>query len=239
MTNPSRGKRLLVLALTALVIAGGGVIIALAVALKPLAGESRHDFGVVPISGDRAAVDYTFRLKNRTGRTLAVNDVRPSCGCTSVKASARSVEPDGTLEVATTLALTRSGIQRAHVYLDLGEAGMQTLTVQAIGRLTQRLTATQKRLKLASGRPATLVVRLEVHESNDPPPPPTITAPEGVRATFDAWHQVRRRNKGKAIPARWVGPLTVQYTGEPSLPDGAALVIRADSDQTLTVPLED
>ncbi len=238
MAIPARRKKLLVLASAALLIAASGVIIALAVALKPLAGESRHDFGVVPISGDRAAVDYTFRLTNRTGRTLAVNDVRPSCGCTSVKTSARSVEPDGTLEVATTLALTRSGIQRAHVYLDLGEAGMQTLTVQAIGRLTQRLTATQKRLKLASGRPATLVVRLEVHESNDPPPPPTIAAPEGLLATFDAWHQVRRRNKGKAIPARWAGGISVEFEGG-SLPDGAALVIRADSDQMLTIPLED
>ena len=239
MTNPSRRKRLLVLASAVLLVGTCGVIIALVVALEPLAGESHHDFGVVPISGDRAAVDYTFRLKNRTGRTLTVSDVRPSCGCTSVKPSTRSVEPDGTLEVATTLALTRSGFQRAHVYLNLGEAGMQTLTVQAIGRLTHRLTATQKRLKLARGRPATLVVLLEVHESNDPPPPPTITAPEGVRATFDAWHQVRRRNKRKATPARWAGPLTVEFTGEPSLPDGAALVIRADSDQTLTVPLED
>ncbi len=209
MVIPARRKRLFFVASAVLLIGACGVIIAIAVALEPLAGESRHDFGVVPISGDRAAVDYTFRLTNRTGRTLAVNDVRPSCGCTSVKASTRSVEPDGTLEIATTLTLTRSGFQRAYVYLDLGEAGMQTLTVQAIGRLTQRLTATQKRLKLASGRAVTLVVRLEVHESNDPPQPPTITAPEGVRATFDAWHQVRRRNKGKAIPARWVGPLKV------------------------------
>ena len=239
MVSPARRKRLLVLAAAVLLVGACGVIIALAVALEPLAGESRHDFGIVPISGDRAAVDYTFRLRNRTGRTLIVNDVRPSCGCTSVKTSARSVEPGGTLEVATTLALTRTGFQRAHVYLDLGEAGMQTLTVQAIGRLTQRLTATQKRLKLGSGRPATMVVLLEVHASNDPPPPPTITAPEGLRATFDTWHQVRRRNKRTATPARWVGRLTVEYTGEPSLPDGAALVIRADSDQTLTIPLED
>ncbi|MHC4107116.1 MAG: DUF1573 domain-containing protein [Planctomycetota bacterium] len=238
MANPARRKKLLVLASAVLLVGACGVIVALAVVLKPLAGESRHDFGVVPISGDRAAVEHTFRLTNRTGHTLAISNVRPSCGCTSVETSARSVEPDGTLEVATTLVLTRSGFQHAYVYLDLGEAGMQTLTVQAIGRLTQRLTATRNRLKLASGRPAPLVLLLEVHESNDPPPPPTITAPEGVRATFDAWQQVRQRDKRKAIPARWAGRVLVEYVGE-SLPDDAALVIRADSDQTLTIPVQD
>ncbi len=51
---------------------------------------NRHDFGVVPRG---ARVKHEFTMVNRSGETLTIVNLHPSCGCTSGKANARVVEP--------------------------------------------------------------------------------------------------------------------------------------------------
>lgn len=51
---------------------------------------NRHDFGVVPRG---ARVKHEFTMVNRSGETLTIVNLHPSCGCTSGKANARVVAP--------------------------------------------------------------------------------------------------------------------------------------------------
>ena len=52
--------------------------------------ENRHDFGPVPRG---AKVKHDFVLINRLAEPVTILNLRPSCGCTSGKASASMVEP--------------------------------------------------------------------------------------------------------------------------------------------------
>jgi len=55
-----------------------------------LFSERAHDFGPVPRG---AKVKHNFTLTNRLGEPITILDLRPSCGCTSGKASASVVNP--------------------------------------------------------------------------------------------------------------------------------------------------
>ena len=55
-----------------------------------LFSEKAHNFGAVP-SG--AKVKYDFVLTNRLAEPITILNLRPSCGCTSGKASASTVNP--------------------------------------------------------------------------------------------------------------------------------------------------
>src|SRR5262249_22804976 len=50
--------------------------------------ESKHDFGMVPRG---AKVKHDFPLVNRLGEPVTILGLRPSCGCTSGRASAATV----------------------------------------------------------------------------------------------------------------------------------------------------
>ncbi len=78
------------------VLAVGAVVVGLCCAARAdewtdlLFPTNRHDFGVVPRG---ARVKHDFAMVNRSGETLTIVNLHPSCGCTSGKASARVVEP--------------------------------------------------------------------------------------------------------------------------------------------------
>jgi hypothetical protein len=72
-----------------LMVAGAGSVQA-AVWTDALFPQNRHDFGLVPRG---AKLKYDFLLVNRLTEPVTILGLRPSCGCTSGKASASVVEP--------------------------------------------------------------------------------------------------------------------------------------------------
>lgn len=237
MDKPRLHKTLLRVLLVVILAAAGVLIVTVTVGRGPFSGASQHDFGLVLIADQPVVLEHTFRLRNRTGDTLVINDVRPSCGCTIVTTSTRQVDPDGWLEVTARLTLKRSGFQRVHIYIEVAERGTEMLTLEATGQRTQRLTSSQRMLRLRPGTPRTLVVFLEVHEDDQKPPAPKLTSPPGVAAAFVDWSQVQRRKRRKAIPARWAGRITVEQETAVAAED-AALVIDVEPDQRLEIPLD-
>ena len=52
--------------------------------------ENQHDFGMVPRG---VKVKHDFLMVNRLGEPITILNLRPSCGCTSGRASASQVGP--------------------------------------------------------------------------------------------------------------------------------------------------
>src|SRR5271165_2388901 len=52
--------------------------------------ENRHDFGMVPRG---VKVKHDFVMVNRLGEAVTILNLRPSCGCTSGRASASQIGP--------------------------------------------------------------------------------------------------------------------------------------------------
>ena len=115
MDKPRLHKTLLRVLLVVILAAAGGLIVTVTVGRGPFSGASQHDFGLVLIADQPVVLEHTFRLRNRPGDTLVINDVRPSCGCTIVTTSTRQVDPAGWLEVTARLTLKRSCFQRVHI----------------------------------------------------------------------------------------------------------------------------
>src|ERR1700732_2306584 len=84
MTRPWRWSAL------GLLVIGVGVARAEAAWTDALFPESRHDFGMVPRG---VKVKHDFLIVNRLGDLIPTRTPRASCGCTSARASARSVAP--------------------------------------------------------------------------------------------------------------------------------------------------
>jgi hypothetical protein len=83
--------------------------------------ESRHDFGAVPRG---AKVKHDFMLVNRLAEPITILNLRPSCGCTSGRASASMLEP-GQAAVIEAQMDTRNfvGMKSTVLYVTLMTAG--------------------------------------------------------------------------------------------------------------------
>src|SRR5215831_14548875 len=62
--------------------------------------ESSHDFGMVPRG---VKVKHDFLLVNRLAEPITILNLRPSCGCTSGRASASAVAPGQTAVIEAEL----------------------------------------------------------------------------------------------------------------------------------------
>lgn len=96
-----------------------------------LAGELRHDFGVVSVPPGGTDVQHVFELINRTSHALAIKSITPTCGCTKVEPSTQNVAPGAALNVSVDFHLEGTGKKFANIHIDLGEDGITTLTVAA------------------------------------------------------------------------------------------------------------
>ncbi len=109
-------------------LVGGLVFLALATARAQAAGwadslfaERSFDFGPVPRG---AKVKHDFLLTNRLAEPITILNLRPSCGCTSGKASASIVNPSSSAVIEARMD-TRSflGIKATILYVTLVTAG--------------------------------------------------------------------------------------------------------------------
>src|SRR6516162_5777856 len=83
--------------------------------------ENRHDFGMVPRG---VKVKHDFMLVNRLAEPITILNLRPSCGCTSGRASASMLEP-GRAAVIEAQMDTRNfvGMKSTVLYVTLMTAG--------------------------------------------------------------------------------------------------------------------
>ena len=114
----------------------------------PLTGETRHDFGVIPIEGLKGSKEYTFRLLNETNDTIYIDSVKPSCGCTAVEISTSYVEPNEEVEITARLTLNNSGMKESRLRVVMPDHNTQTLYVKGYGRRNNPLSSIQDRVSI-------------------------------------------------------------------------------------------
>jgi hypothetical protein len=225
---------------TGLLVAGVvliGVGLTLILGDRPaLEGMTHHDFGAVTIAGREVVLTHQFELRNPGPETVTIDDLRASCGCTKAVPSRREIPAGESVVIESTLSLTVSARKHAEITLALANERLVRLTLEAVGRREARLSAVQTTLRLRPDQATSMVVFLEVHDRNDPPPRPVVQLPAGASAEFTHWEAVQRRDADQAIPWRWRGGIEFQLTGERDFESGTA-VITCDG-QSLSVPLE-
>lgn len=234
---PRRVRRLLLLLVPlALIAALGWGWWYMAVGRYPLRGDLRHDFGEVPIYGRSSGADHTFHLRNVTGRTIVIEQIHQSCGCTDVRASTRTVEPGASVDINVTLRLSRAGKKSANVSLVLSDFGVQRLWVHGVGRKEMALWPNQFALQLAPGEPTPLLIFAAIQSSDEEPQAPTVESPEGVAVSFVRWEQVRKRDAERQTAAEWRGTFMVELQAD-TLPAEARLRIGLDKADPIVIML--
>jgi hypothetical protein len=235
---PRRARRLvLLLAPLVLIAALGWGWWYMAVGRFPLRGDLRHDFGEVPIYGRSTSVDHTFHLRNVTDRTVVIEQVHQSCGCTAVRESTRAIEPGRTVDIAVTLSLARAGKKSANVALMLRDFGVERLWVYGTGRKEMSLWTSQYAFDLTPGETTPLIVFAAIQSSDEEPQTPTVRTPEGVTALFVGWERVRHRDAAQETAAEWRGTFKIELQTD-TLPADASLDIKLGQAETLPVALQ-
>ncbi len=201
-----------------------------------LAGDHDHDFGSVVLAGNGSTFEHTFDLTNRTRQTVRIQEIKTSCGCTVAAPSRTMLEPGETVKITATLSLRHDGRKVTNVFLNCGDDGVDVLRLEAAARYKQRLVVPSEFAVLQQGVVVERAIQYHDYDSNDTPPAPRITAPEGVTVTFTEWRQTRRRQPSQTRSARWSGRLQIEQVAE-ILPANAALLVRVGDDQEVKVPL--
>ena len=96
----------------------------------PLAGDTSHDFGVLPLADGVAQDEHVFRLRNRRAEVLRIRTVRAGCGCTDVEASTHEVEPRGEVEIAVTLTLRKPEKKQSSITVLFEDGTEQVLWIR-------------------------------------------------------------------------------------------------------------
>jgi hypothetical protein len=203
-----------------------------------LVGVDHHDFGFVAVEGSYSTVRHTFRLTNRSRKTLLINDVRTSCGCTTAdNLAGHEVSPGQEIQLAAKLNLNRSGRRTESIFVEVDGRGVRTLTVTAVGRRSERLHTRQGEVTLISDRPTLLTVFADQWE-DAPLEAPVIVTPDGVRHELRSWRLQSPANERRGEPARWVGQIALELVDHDiELPEDAAITVSLDAEQSLRVAL--
>jgi len=203
----------------------------------PLAGDMHHDFGNVAIVGQTSGFEHTFHLRNRRSEPVVIETIRTGCGCTRAEASTMTVEPGATVDVDVQLSLARAGKKKTTVTLVIDGFGPMTLFLQAVGHRNEAsLSLISPNLHLTPGEATPLTVMAEVQSTDLAPPTPTVTAPEGVTATFRGWKPVTARDAETARAAEWRGMFDVSLA-EGAHADGSEMTVALGTGATVQVTI--
>jgi hypothetical protein len=184
----------------------------------PLAGSLSHDFGTVAIEGRVAGFTHTFELRNRTGRTIHIEKIKPGCGCTVASANKTVLEPGELVEILTTLTLAKAGHKSTYIKLVISDFGVQSLFLQADGRKALSLDTGQPLVMLPHGWPTPFVMSADVQGSEEPPATPAVSdLPEGITMTFGGWR--RNSQPPRKGVVRWRGRFEIVREVENLPPD--------------------
>jgi len=197
-------------------------------------GESRHDFGVVLIDDPFSRFEHTFKLTNRTSKTLNIKNIKPSCICTSAEPNTRVLEPGDVFELNTKLLLKTSKYTETHIALTFDDDTVHKLWLKANGRMRQQLSASTGVLPIQQSKPNVIVVFVEVWEDIQNAPEPKIVTDEGVEAKFTRWNIQHKGNDSRGEPARWSGRILVSQTAETIAKD-AKLTLQFKDNEEIVV----
>ena len=199
-----------------------------------LAGESRHDFGVVLIDEPSSTFEHTFKLTNRTNKTLNIKNIKPSCGCTTAEPNTRILEPGNVLEIDAKLSLRSSNLKESRITITFDDDTFHNLWIQANGRMRQQLSASTGVLPIGQNKPTVMVVFVEVWEDIQNAPEPKIVTDDGVEAKFTRWNIQHKGNDSSGKPARWSGRILVSQTAEKIASD-AKLTLQFKDNEEIVV----
>lgn len=199
-----------------------------------LAGESRHDFGVVLIDEPSSTFEHTFKLTNRTNKTLNIKRIKSSCICTTAEPNSRVLEPGDVFELDAKLSLKLSKFTETHIALTFDDDTVHKLWLQANGRKRQQLSASTSVLPIQINNPTVMVVFVEVWEDIQNAPEPKIVTDEGIEAKFTRWNLIFKGNDSSGKPARWSGRILVSQTAK-SIAKDAKLTLQFKDNEVITV----
>ncbi len=199
-----------------------------------LAGESRHDFGVVQIDEPTSSFKHTFKLTNRTSKTLNIKNIKPSCGCTTAEPNTRILMPGDVLELEAKLTLKSSNYKQSRITITFDDETFHNLWIEAQGRMRHQLTASTGVLPVQQNKPTVMVVFVEVWDDIENAPEPKIVADEGIEAEFTRWNIQHKGNDDRGEPARWSGRILVTQTAE-TIDRKAKLTLQFKDDEPVIV----
>ncbi len=239
--RPSQTRVAVFIGVIALVL--GALLLAywLMIGRPVLTGERQHDFGFVTIDGELAAVEHTFRLRNRLREPVRIENVHTSCGCMTPDLDREVIGPGEEIELRAVLELRRVGPRHAGVIVQLEGHPEVELSVRAIGRPAQRLRAVRNEVAVA----ADTITRVaffgsawaDEWDDTTRAPRPTVEAPPGIRAEVTEW---RLRNAGARdgrTPADWQGMIEVGVEEVAALEAETELLIRWSGAHELALPI--
>ena len=204
---------------------------------KPqLDGVRRHDFGMAQLIDGPVVFRHTFVLTNTSRRTIELASIGTTCGCTVAEPSTRTIGPGEVLEIEATLTLKNQGRKTSKIFLEYGGRDLDVLYLEGSARKRQRLSAAPGPRRLDPGVDLQRVILYIDYDGNDEPPAPSVTAPDGIDASFGGWEQVSRVRRADGLPARWRGRVTLRHTGG-TLSAVATAEVAVGADQAVRLPL--
>lgn len=228
MSAPSRTILVVVAAVVAIFSAGAYAYWFFLIR-GPLAGETSHDFGDVPLHDDTTPVQYTFHLANRLGHPLTIAAIRPECGCTSVSDVRKTLQSGEAFDLPVTLTV-KGGPRTVLIYVIFGDDHEQTLRLKATGKPQSRLSMGVPIAVLNEDGAAQVQFTAATYESYDPPPTPSIaTSDSALTAQFQGWTLKYRPKDVSLAATQWEGRAAVRFSGR-------AKDLPADSSITLSMP---
>jgi len=199
-----------------------------------LAGESRHDFGVVLIDEPSSTFEHTFKLTNRTSKTLNIKNIKPSCGCTTAEPNTLVLMPGDVLELEAKLSLKSSSLRKSRISITFDDDTFHNLWIQGFGRMRQQLSASTGVLPVQPNKPAVMVVFVEVWEDIENAPEPKIVTDEGIEAKFTRWDLQFKGDDSRGKPGRWSGRILVSQTAQTIAKD-AKLTLQFKDNEKIVV----
>jgi hypothetical protein len=220
--------RIVIIALAAVTVlaAGAGYAYWFFLIRGPLAGETTHDFGDVPLYEQNVALEHTMRLRNRLSQPLTIKAIRPDCGCVTVAGGQRTLQPGEGFDLPITF-MARSGPRTVPIEVLFADDTTQTLRVKANGKRQPRLFIhpDEGAITLDGAGAAEFVVAAETFDQYDAPPAPTISSStDQLTAEFGEWSLNSRPKNVDRAPTYWQGHVRVRFKGE-SLPENSSLTV--------------
>lgn len=235
-----RWRALLIGAICALALLSGSLAFAYWYFLVrgPLAGETTHDFGVVPMAESQVKLHHTFHLYNRLREPVTILAVKPECGCVVADMEPVTLEPGEPFDLPVTLTLSDPAkTVLLRVVFD-GDHGVQMLKLRAAGHYLPQLRAVSDVIGVEPGRVTMLPVHAAMYNTTNPPSDLRITAAPGLEVRFDGWTQRSQSRDPARIPPIWETKLHVRQTVE-SLPEDAELVLEIDDAKPLRIAVHE
>lgn len=233
----NRTKIPLILAITLLIIGGGGFFILFGLFRSPLQGEKSFDFGIVQIDRPFSVLEHTFSLTNVSNHTLKLADAVPTCGCTTTQWPEEPVEVGEELLIPVHLKIQRSHLRSSKVRLMFETGEVVVLYIEGTGRFKQPLRALPPTIKVVDGLKdgSRNMFILEWYELS-PPKMPTFVTPEHIKVDPDKWVLATRKDQQLQTPAEWTLQIYTHLDGQ--LGEGSELIVQMENAPPLTVPIE-